>query len=179
MKKIIFTISLMTSSFVHAELISLPSSLFRGTLFHNEKNTAKQCYIVINQVIPNVAKGKHCNDLLAQFMFGLDDIGVHDRGVELLLTSRKTNNEADFHRPTTCGEVVSDISNPWEVDRWGDDTTELFNQVFNAQYKYNKKMNHYTLNFNGKTKEPSRAMIYRASWFSDDSYECRNLSPVL
>lgn len=179
MKKIILTISLLATSLVHAELINLPSSLFRGTLFHNENNTTKQCYVVVNQVIPNDVKGKHCTDLLVQYMFGLDDIGVHHRSTELQLTSRKTNNEADFHKPTTCGEVVGEISNPWEVDRWGDDTTLLFNQVFNAQYKYNKKMNHYTLTFNGVTKEPSRAMIYRASWFKDDTYECRDLSPVL
>jgi hypothetical protein len=179
MKKIIFTMTLLASSFVRAELISLPSSLFKGTLFHNERDTTNVCYIVINQVIPNETKGKHCNDLLAQFMFGLDDIGVHHREAELLLTSRKTNNEAEFHKPTTCGEVVGGITNPWEVDKWGNDTTELFNQVFNAQYKYNKKMNHYTLSFNGITKVPSRAMIYRTSWFSDDSYECRNLNPVL
>lgn len=179
MKKIIFTMSLLASSFVHAELINLPSSHFKGTLFRNEKKTTNVCHIVINQVIPNNIKGKHCNDIFAQFIFNLDNIGIHDSETELRMTSRKTNNEADFHKPTTCGEAIGGIVNPWEVDKWGDDTTELFNQVFNAQYKYNNKTNHYTLNFNGITKEPSSAMIYRASWFSDDSYECRNLNPVL
>lgn len=180
MKKLFFFVLLTFFTLdSDANLIEVPSNLFQGILFQNEKNTSKACYTLINRVSTNKIKGKHCQDLLVQFMFGLDDRGINDRSAELVLTSRKTNSEGDFHKPTTCAEVVSGITSPWEVDKWGDDTTDLFNQVFNAQFMHNKKMNHYTLNFSGKNKTPSSAMIYRLSWYREDKFECRNLNPVL
>lgn len=175
MKNLLVFIGLTSSWLVQADVINLPSRIYGGVLFHNEKRMETICYVQINEVIPNPSKGKHCNNINAQMMFGLDDIGVHSREMEILLGSRRTNNDTEFHLPGTCGEVTGDVEKPWEIDRWGDDTTHLYNQVFAAQYKVNRRDNHYILIFSSETKAPTRAMIHRVSWLREDSYECRNL----
>ena len=178
MKTFLVFIGLTSSLLAQAEVINLPSRIYGGELFHNEQRTGTACYVQINEVIPNPTKGKHCNDINAQMMFGLDDIGVHSREMEILLGSRRTNNDTEFKLPGTCGEVTGDVEKPWEIDRWGDDTTHLYNQVFAAQYKINRHDNHYILIFSGATKTPTRAMIHRVTWLREDSYECRGLSPM-
>nr|BDT29271.1 hypothetical protein BHI3_27370 [Bacteriovorax sp. HI3] len=173
------TISYLLCAFfmvtAQANVIDLKSRIYGGELYKNDHSTGSACYVQINNVVENSKKGKHCNDLNVQMMFGLDDIGVHSREMELYLGSRKTNTDAEFRKPTTCAEVVGGVPSPWEVDRWGDDTTLLYNQIFNNEYKVNKGTNHYILIFKSSSKEPTRAMIHRVTWLREDSYECRNL----
>lgn len=178
MKKVIILLSFFYCLNLHAEIFNINSRIFGGQLFQNEQNTGKACYVQINKIEENIVRGKHCHDINAQMMFGLDDIGVHHREMEIELQSRRTNNDTEFHLPGTCGEVTGDVSRPYEIDRWGEDTTYLFNQVFAAQYKINRFDNHYILIFSGKTKSPTRAMIHRVTWLKEISYECRNLSPM-
>lgn len=141
MKSILVVLCLMSSAVSQAEMITLKSPLYSGELFHNEKRTGAACYVQINRVIPNLKKGKHCNIINTRMMFDLDDIKVHQKDMELLLGSRRTNNDTEFKLPGTCGAVKSDVLKPWEIDRWGDDTTHLYNQAFTAQYKVSHRDN--------------------------------------
>jgi hypothetical protein len=175
MNKIILILSCFSFISLRAEVLNLQSRIYGGDLFHNERATGKACYVQINEVTENEQRGKYCHDLTVQMMFGLDEIGVHPREMELLLQSRRTNNDTEFHLPGTCAEVTGDVAKPYEIDRWGDDTTHLYNQVFAAEYKVNKRKNDYILNFKSSTKAPNRAMIHRTTWLKEDSYECRNL----
>lgn len=146
-----------------------------GKLYINDHATGAACYLQINQVRSAPEKGMHCQRLVTQWMFNLDG-HVNDRSDEIIVTSRKTNNEADFHKPTTCAEVVSSVSQPWKVNKWGTDDTLLYNELFNAKGPaVNGGQNHYTVIFSGADKTPTRAMIYNVSAMSEKSYECVDL----
>lgn len=111
-------------------------------------------------------------------MFNLDD-AINNRGDEIIVTSRKTNNEADFHKPTTCAETATYATNPSAVNKWGDDTSFLLNEVFNVVGPaVNGGENHYTVVFNRHTKAPARAMIYNVTRHSEKPHECVNLKPL-
>ncbi len=177
MKRLLILVGLVSSVTVMGDVINLPSTVYLGKLFHNQKSMGSNCYLKITEVTPDPAKGKHCNALATQLELGLDRSGVHPNEMRIDLSSRKTNYNSEQHLPVTCGEVVMNVARPWEIDRWGDDTTYLFNQVFSAQYKVNRHDNHYIVIFNGVSKEPSRAMLHRVTWLREDIYECRELSP--
>ena len=161
---------------VQSTVINLASQFYEGDLFHNEQATGVICQVKINKVIPNSKKGKHCHDINAQMFFGLN-ANIHNSDMEILLGSRRTNNSTEFNLPPTCGEVTIDVEKPWEIDRWSDDTTHLYNQAFAGLYKVNHHNNHYFIIFDGKDKTPTRAMIHRVLWLREDSYECRGLEP--
>lgn len=177
-KFILSTALLIFTTTAQAELTHLKSHLYRGELNRNGHPLHQICYVQVNdiQAFPN--KGHHCQVMQVQLMFNLEDKGIHDRGTEVTMISRKTNSEADFHKPTTCAEVTADVANPWTINKWGEDTTYLYNQVFNAKMKAPKGENHYTLIFDGVEKSPSRAMIHNVQWFSENSYECTDLEAL-
>ncbi|MGE3609544.1 MAG: hypothetical protein AB7I27_08155 [Bacteriovoracaceae bacterium] len=171
--KFLFLASLLVPTIAFADLVNLSSSLYGGTLWVNEAPTAQLCFVQINNFQSLPSKGKHCSVINAQFLLNPEEAQPKDLEVEL--KSRKTNSEADFHKETTCAEVVSTVDSPQTVDRWGSEEKDLYNQIFNAKLKVNGKENHYTLVFNGSSKAPSHYMVYRLGWFKETRYECRDL----
>ena len=178
MKNGFLFLSVILSFQIFANILELPSRIYGGDLYINDKKSPVVCYFQVNTVAENETRGKHCHDLNVQMMFGLDDSGVHSRDMEVLLMSRRTNNDTEFNLPGTCAEVVSGVQNPRSVDRWGNDESLLYNQVFAAWCKVNRFDNHYIVIFDGKTKTPKSAMIHRVKWLREDSYECRNLQAM-
>ena len=171
---VLVSIISIVSLLANANLVELKSPLWTGKLYINDHATGSACYLQINRVVAAPEKGKHCQRLVTQWMFNLDS--VQDRGDEILVTSRKTNNEADFHKPTTCAEVVAGVPQPWTVNKWGDDDKLLYNELFNAELPaVNGGTNHYTVIFSGTDKAPTRAMIYNVTLTTENSYECVGL----
>lgn len=170
--KLLMTLFFLFPAVAFANLVNLTSTLYGGSLWVNHKATGQACYIQINRINSLPSKGKHCNTLYTQFLFNDED--SQPRDLEISLNSRKTNSEADFHKPVTCAEVVPYIPAPASI-KWHDDTTHLYNQVFNAKETVNGKENHYTLVMDGNTKAPSHYMVYRLGRFSENRFECRDL----
>ncbi|MGE3611093.1 MAG: hypothetical protein AB7I27_15995 [Bacteriovoracaceae bacterium] len=172
--KLLFAVVALFPIIAQAELVSLNSTVYGGNLWKNGRDLNQACYVQFNNVKALSSKGKNCQSINAQFMFNLDKI--QPKELEIVLHSRKTNSEAEFHKPTTCAEVVyAGAKAEAPMDKWSSDTTNLFNEIFNAQKKVNGRQNHYTLVFDGLTKAPSHYMIYRVGFLTETSFECRNL----
>lgn len=173
MKKFIALLFTLNMAFAH-ELLNLDNRLYEGVLSINDKLTSQSCYLQINDVESVDFVGKNCHRLEVQLLSNLN-ADIYDRFHSVTIQSRITNTEAEFHRPKTCSEIVPGVVNQQLVNKWGDDYSQLYLQVFSNEEKYKHGQNHYIVIFSGVTKEPSRAMLHRVTWFSENSYECINL----
>jgi hypothetical protein len=176
MKKSILTVAVLLGvSISQASTISENTAgLYQGEEQVNEHPTGHTCYLYVDYAAVNPV-GNHCYNLTTRPVFSTDR-DSHPKD-EVVVQGQVTN----YHRPEypkvkTCAMNMDGKTSGNEI--YGDDTANLYNQLFSWEAKYGRYQFDFFVNFSPVTKLPSRTRFHRMNWMSEKDYDCVNLQKL-
>lgn len=148
--------------------------LYQGEEQVNEHPTGRTCYLYIDHAEENFI-GKHCYNLTTRPVFSTDRDSHPQQ--KLVVQGRVTN----YHRPEypavkTCAMSLDGKTS--ENDIYGNDSANLYNQLFASVSQYEGYQFDFFVTFSPVTKLPSRTRLHRMNWMSEKDYDCVNLQKL-
>lgn len=174
MKTLIFLILTIAAGYSMAQTHSVRrGDVFIGDELYNEHKTGNICYITINGLQEAPERGLHCYSIDFAFASIREDIPKE----VLKVDSRITN----YHRPEypnfkTCAMNVNGTTSGDDI--YGEDTANLYNQIFGGAHSTDSVQNDYFLTLSSKSKTVVRARIHVLKTFSEYNVDCVNLQKM-
>lgn len=170
MQKFLFAGVLLIASFGSAQTLkTYAGQTFTGKTYVNEKATGQTCHVIVNQVAAKSTFGNHCYDLEATFGFD------NSQSPAVVLASRVTNaHRAEYPQFKSCAASLNGLTS--EQDIYNISAEDLYTPFFAAEEKVGSKQYDYFLTIDPVTKLPTRARVHVMTWFTENNYDCLNLT---
>lgn len=166
MWKLIFCLLVSTSLFAQLTLVK-EGDIFIGTEIYNHGDTGKRCSVEILEVEPHLSKGIHCSKLKVKYNFQTKQ-NKQPESTETIYSSRS------FWRDgvVSCASLVNAEDD--QDKAFGQDTTELFNEMFSGSNGGIWNKSSYFMVFD-KDKLPLEALMSNVRPTIERTWTCVNL----
>mgnify|MGYP000383277383 CR=1 FL=1 len=167
--KVLITFLLFQTSFA-STFIFPERSILLGEEFYNHKATGNRCFVQLDYVEDLHSLGNHCYKLHVKFGFTTKN-QRHVRDT-IALQSRVTNyHRVDYPALKSCAEPIRGGNfDGAEIDIYGAETAELYNQIFSWEKKVNKLQQSVHLSFSKETKAPTVLRLHTLNWLREGAF---------
>lgn len=139
------------------------------------KPTGKTCVVTVQNLFDYSIKGNTCKQVKVSYHFHNEELSREQQTGKM--QTRVTNyHTKEYPQKRSCAEpMYLENGVKAKADIYGEDTTYLYNPMFNGEADVDGTEFHYFLSISGYTKTPTRAAINVVGWFSETLWECVNL----